>query len=108
MVSSSRQAIACILLLLSTAGSAQSQSAPDKGPTSSISGKITVKLNNVAPGRYWILAHPAIDDGPSPLTKLRLPDGTETRLTFRGAAEAAKNEIEFKPCQNVVDFRLKL
>ena len=40
------------------------------------------------------------------LTKLRLPDSTEMRSALRRAAEAAKNEIEFKPCQNVVDFRL--
>lgn len=69
-------------------------------------GKIA--LNNLAPGRYWLLAQGAIDDSSSPLTKLRMPDGTETRLTLRRAAEAAKTEIEFKPCQQVVDFRLKL
>ena len=28
------------------------------------------------------------------------------RSALRRAAEAAKTEIEFKPCQNVVDFRL--
>src|SRR6185436_9972876 len=31
-----------------------------------------VELNNIAPGRYWILAQPAIDSAESPLTKLRL------------------------------------
>ena len=66
-------------------------------------GKIA--LNNLAPGRYWILVQPAIE---SPLTKLRLPDETETRLRLRRAAEAGKTEIEFKPCQNVVDFRVRL
>lgn len=62
-------------------------------------GKIA--LNNLAPGRYWILAQPAVDN-------LRLPDATETRSNLRRAAETATTEIEFKPCQNVVDFRLKL
>ena len=66
-----------------------------------------VELTNVAPGRYWVLAQPAIDDAASPLTKLRLPDEVETRLRLRRAAEAAKTEIELKPCQRVVDFRIK-
>ena len=71
----------------------------------STDGKIAV--DNVAPGRYWILAQTTTDDR-SPSTKLRLPDSTEMRSALRRAAEAAKTEIEFKPCQNVVDFRLPL
>ena len=66
-------------------------------------GKIT--LSNLAPGRYWLLARSALDGG---LTKLRLPDATETRAKLRREAEAAKTEIELRPCQNVVDHRLKL
>ena len=66
-----------------------------------------VELNNIAPGRYRILVQPPIDGTQSPLTKLRLPDETEMRLRLRRAAEAAK-EIELKPCQHVVDFRLRL
>ncbi len=68
-------------------------------------GKIS--FDNVAPGRYWILAQTTTDDR-SPSTKLRLPDSTEIRSALRRAAETAKTEIEFKPCQNVVDFRLPL
>lgn len=64
-------------------------------------GKIV--LNNVAPGRYWIVAQPALTR-----TQLQLPDATETRSQLRRDAEAAKHEIEFKPCQNVSDFRLPL
>jgi hypothetical protein len=63
-------------------------------------GKIA--LNNLAPGRYWILVKPAVD------ANLRSPDETETRSRLRRDAEAAKNEIEFKPCQNLVDFKLAL
>ena len=69
-------------------------------------GKIA--LNNVAPGRYWILAQPALPGTVPPSTQLQLPDATETRSKLRRAAEAAKHEIEFKPCQNVSDFRLPL
>jgi hypothetical protein len=66
-------------------------------------GKIT--LNNLAPGRYWLLSRPALEGG---LTKLRLPDATEVRSNLRREAEAGKTEIELKPCQNVADYRLKL
>jgi len=66
-----------------------------------------IELSNIAPGRYWILAQPPVDGAESPMTKLRLPDAVETRLRVRRSAEAAKTEIELKPCQNVVDFRIK-
>lgn len=72
----------------------------------SADGKIV--LNNLAPGRYWIVAQPAIESGLSPLAKLRLPDEIEIRATLRRDAEAAKTEIEFKPCQNVTDYQLVL
>jgi hypothetical protein len=69
-------------------------------------GKII--LNNLAPGRYLVVAQPALDSALSPLTKLRLPDESETRAKLRRDAEAAKTEIEFKPCQNVTDYQLPL
>jgi hypothetical protein len=64
-------------------------------------------LNNVAPGRYWILAHPGIDDTRYEVSKVRLPDGAETRSSLRHVAERTKTEIELKPCQEVT-FRLPL
>ena len=69
-------------------------------------GKIA--LHNIAPGRYWVVAQPFTEDAATPLTKLRLPHETETRARLRRDAEAAKTEIEFKPCQNVSDFQLPL
>src|SRR5215208_636619 len=48
MVSSARQAVACILLILITSLYVRPQSASDKGPPSSISGKITVKDKGVS------------------------------------------------------------
>jgi hypothetical protein len=54
------------------------------------------------------VAQPALDSALSPLTKLRLPDETETRAKLRRDAEAEKTEIEFKPCQNVTDYQLPL
>jgi hypothetical protein len=70
------------------------------GPVSE-EGKIA--LNNLAPGRYWLLMQPA-SDNPA-LSKMRAPDETETRARLRRDAEAAKVEIELKPCQNVTDFK---
>lgn len=64
-------------------------------------------LNNVAPGRYWILAHPGTDDTRYEVSKVRLPDGAETRSSLRHVAEKTKTEIELKPCQEVT-FRLPL
>lgn len=64
-----------------------------------------VGLFNLAPGRYWILAQQASDRASAPLTKMKLPNGTETRAQLRRDAEAAKMEIELKPCQSMVDFR---
>lgn len=64
-------------------------------------------LNNVAPGRYWILAQPGTDDTRYEVSKVRLPDGAEIRSSLRHVAEKTKTEIELKPCQEVT-FRLPL
>ena len=64
------------------------------------------ELHGLAPGRYWILVQPANDTALSRFTKMLLPDETETRAQLRRDAEAAKTEIELKPCQRMVDFRL--
>ena len=93
------QAGVLVSLSLSAEGGAQLNAGAAIKPD----GKIT--LSNLAPGRYWLLAQPALDGG---LTKLRLPDATETRAKLRREAEAVKTEIELKPCQNVVDYQLKL
>ena len=69
-------------------------------------GKIAI--NNIAPGRYWIYAQTISEDAPMPLARIRFPHETETRAQIRREAEAAKTEIEFKPCQSVVDFKLPL
>jgi hypothetical protein len=36
-----------------------------------------------------------------------VPEANETRSRLRREAEAAKNEIELKPCQKVTEFQLK-
>lgn len=74
------------------------------GTTVTSEGKIT--MNSIAPGRYWILAQTMPEDTPPPMLRLRFPNDTETRAQIRREAEAAKTEIEFKPCQEVTDFKL--
>lgn len=64
------------------------------------------ELNNIAPGRYWILAQMTGEDSAAQAAKVRLPHETETRAQLRREAEAAKIEVEFKPCQNILDFKL--
>ena len=64
-------------------------------------------LPNIAPGRYWILAQPGSEDTRSEVSKIRLPDGAETRSSLRHVAEKTKTEIEVKPCQQVT-FQLPL
>jgi len=63
----------------------------------------TFAFNNLPPGKYLAL----IDAQPSPLAKLRLPESAPTRTKLRRAAEAKKNAIELKPCQNLTDYLLK-
>lgn len=72
------------------------------GAAVSPDGKIT--LNNLAPGRYWLLTRVAVEGG---LTKLRQPDGNEIRAKLRREAEAVKTEIELKPCQNIAGYGFK-
>jgi Carboxypeptidase regulatory-like domain len=68
----------------------------------------TFALNNLAPGRYLLIARvPAANELPV-LSKLRLPDEAEARAKLRHEAEAATTEIELKPCQNILDYQLAL
>ena len=69
-------------------------------------GKISI--SSIPPGRYWIFSQTVAEDAPVPFLRVRFPDETETRAQIRREAEAAKTEIEFKPCQNVVDYKLAL
>ena len=65
-------------------------------------------LNNLPPGRYWVVAQAASESDTNVLSKLRLPDEAEARAKLLHDAEAAKIETELKPCQNVTDYRLPL
>ena len=63
---------------------------------------------NLPPGRYWLLVRTAGDNESTVPARLRLPDAAAQRAKLRAEAEAAKREIEFKPCQNVTGYQLPL
>jgi hypothetical protein len=64
-------------------------------------------ITNLPPGKYLLVAQPAQTDVPLNSTGLHYPDAVEARARLRHAAEAAKSEVELKPCQNVTELQLK-
>src|ERR1051325_1449123 len=66
----------------------------------------TFSLNNLPPGRYWLLARLSTNSETLFDAKLRAPEESETRAQMRREAEANKKEIELKPCQAVIDYQL--
>ncbi len=67
----------------------------------------TFALNNLAPGRYWLLTQTNPEAQIASLTKLRLPESATARTKLRRSAETQKTEIQLKPCQNLTDYQLK-
>jgi hypothetical protein len=65
----------------------------------------TFALGSLPPGRYWVLVRVMEDKDTKWTAKLRLPEETETRMKLRKEAEAARTEIELKPCQNITDYQ---
>jgi Carboxypeptidase regulatory-like domain len=64
-------------------------------------------FNNLAPGKYWLLARPVPDDEPVDRPPRPLSwDGAE-RARLRMEAEKKKIEVELKPCQRLKDFSFK-
>jgi len=63
-------------------------------------------FNNLAPGRYWVLARAANEKAPISVRSLRLPDAAEARAKLLREAEAAGHELELRDCQNMTDFKL--
>jgi hypothetical protein len=75
--------------------------------TAEVNGDGTFLLTNLSPGRYWAIAQQSQAETPTSTEKLRLPDALEARTNIRRAAEAAKVEVELKPCQSLNDFKLR-
>ena len=60
--------------------------------------------DNIAPGKYWIVARPAAEND-SGTTKSVREDATLRAKVFQ-AAEALKKSVTLKPCEEVADFDL--
>jgi hypothetical protein len=65
-------------------------------------------LDHVPPGRYWTMAKLISSENETSSSTLRSPAMADTRVKLRREAEAAKSEIELKPCQNVRNHNLPL
>lgn len=61
-------------------------------------------INNVAPGKYWILARPDDDSDPRQARSVRRDSAWRTQILRE--AESLKKEIAFKPCARTNDYDL--
>ena len=64
-------------------------------------------LGNLAPGRYFILSRVEAPTDPGTLPRPIAWDAA-ARAKLRREGEAANTIIELKPCQQVVDYELKI
>jgi hypothetical protein len=64
-------------------------------------------FNNLAPGKYWLLARPVPDDEPVDRPPRPLSWDSAERARLRIDAEKKKIEVELKPCQRLKDFSFK-
>jgi hypothetical protein len=64
-------------------------------------------FNNIAPGKYRLIARAAADDEPIDLPSTPIARDANERAKLRREAEALKVEVELKPCQRVTDQIMK-
>jgi hypothetical protein len=65
----------------------------------------TFTIDNIHPGRYFIVAHPLTEEKDTDPPKSIRRDSS-FRTTISQEAAAAKKEISFKPCERIVDYEL--
>lgn len=65
------------------------------------------QFTNIAPGHYLILSRVELPAESDPASRPSAWDST-ARAKLRREAEAAKTDVELKPCQAMVDYRLNL
>lgn len=73
-----------------------------------VSSDNTFTMDHLPPGHYFFIAREVENSESNWIQKLRSPDELKTRRELRRLAEATKNEIELKPCQNLVNYELPL
>lgn len=64
-------------------------------------------FNNIAPGKYWLVAHAIPDDEPIDRAPFPAAWDANERAKLRKEAETMKVEVELKPCQRVMDQVVK-
>jgi carboxypeptidase family protein len=67
----------------------------------------TFMLNNLAPGRYWLLTSQASPGEASERSPRPIAWKTSSRASLRRDAETANLSIELKPCQRITDYKLR-
>ncbi|HEX3145930.1 MAG TPA: carboxypeptidase regulatory-like domain-containing protein [Pyrinomonadaceae bacterium] len=65
----------------------------------------TFKLNNVAPGNYWIVAQP-FDESDAIMPPKSIRRDATVRAQVLHYAETMKKPVTLKPCEQVLDFNL--
>jgi hypothetical protein len=61
-------------------------------------------IENIAPGRYWLIARAPDEVDPAKLKPIRQEPALRARVLRE--AEALKKEIAFKPCEQTSDYEL--
>ena len=72
-----------------------------------VRGDGTFALNNIAPGKYWLIARAAQDDEPGDKQPMPVAWDANERVKLRREAEALKIEVELKSCQRLIDQVIK-
>jgi hypothetical protein len=67
----------------------------------------TFALNNIAPGRYWLIARAAPNDEPGDRPPARAAWDANERAKLRKEVEALSVEVELKACQRIADQVVK-
>lgn len=62
------------------------------------------KFTNLAPGRYWILARPLVEEESVENSQRPLAWDAADRMGLRFEGEAAATVIELNPCQRIADY----
>ncbi len=64
----------------------------------------TFVMGNLAPGRYWMIAQPAVQSDSNSVKSIKSDSAFRAKVLLD--AEALKKEIAFKPCERTTDYDL--
>jgi len=67
----------------------------------------TFTLNNLAPGRYWILTTQASPEEASKRAPRPIAWKASSRASLRRDGEASNITLELRPCQRITDYKLR-